>query len=72
MDGRSLFDRAGTPSAGAVRDGSALVPVLSYPGDPTPGLDQFVQITFGRDEGTVRIGDAVSPSIRERLEHLPS
>jgi len=70
MRDRSLFGNKGMPSVGAVRDGSGLLPVLSYPGDPRPELAQFVQVTFDRGDGAVRIGDAVSPSIRESLEQL--
>ncbi len=72
MSGRSLFDRAGAPSASAVRDGSALVPVLSYPGEPRSGLSQFVQITFDEGEANVAIGDGVSPAVTACLEGLSS
>jgi len=72
MSGRSLFAKEGTPTVSAVRDGSALVPVLAYPGEPRPGLSQFVQLTFAQGESRVRIGDEVAPAVREGLRGLSS
>ncbi|QKY17238.1 hypothetical protein [Halorubrum sp. CBA1229] len=72
MSGRSLFAREGAPSASAVRDGDALVPVLAYPGEPRSGLPRFVQITFARGESRVRVGDEVAPAVRERLRGISS
>jgi hypothetical protein len=56
MSERSLFARDGAPSPSAVRSGDALVPVLAYPGDPQPGLSEFVQLTFDQGDETVTLG----------------
>lgn len=72
MSERSLFSRKGAPSVSAVRNGSALVPVLAYPGEPRSGLAQFIQVTFDQGEETIQIGEAVSLTVRERLEELIS
>lgn len=68
MSERSLFARDGAPSVSAVRNGSALVPVLSYPGEPRSGLTRFVQITFNQEEAEIRVGEAVPAAVRESLE----
>jgi len=72
MAGRSLFTKEGAPSPDAIRDGSSLVQVLSYPGEPRPGLTQFVQITFDQGTENVRIGKEIAPAVRERLEDISS
>lgn len=72
MSDRSLFARDGAPTVSAVRDASALVPVLAYPGEPRSGLPQFVQITFDQGESRVRIGDEVATAVGERLRGLSS
>jgi hypothetical protein len=72
MRGRSLFAKKGVPNPSTIRDGSSLVPVLSYPGEPRPGLTQFVQIAFDQGEENIQIGKEISPAIRESLEDISS
>lgn len=70
MSGRSLFSRDGTPNPPAVRDGSGLVAVLAYPGVPRSGLARFVQVTFNGGDGSVQIGEAIPPTIADRMGSL--
>lgn len=72
MSDRSLFARDGAPTVSAVLNGSALVPVLAYPGEPRSGLRQFVQITFDQGGSRVQIGDEVAPAIREYFDGISS
>jgi len=72
MSERSLFAREGAPSVGAVRNGNALVPALSYPGKPRSGLSRFIQITFNQGKDNIQIGKEVSLPAREKLEGIIS
>lgn len=70
MASRSLFDRDGVPTAREVRDGEAIVPVLSYPGTARDGLSTFVQITFDSGQERIRIGRALSSRTTHIFEKL--
>jgi hypothetical protein len=72
MYGRSLFAKEEAPSPSTIRDGRSLVPVLSYPGEPRPGLTQFVQITFDQGEENIQIGKKIPSTVRETLEDISS
>jgi len=68
MSERSLFNREGVPTVDAVRNGTALVPALSYPGKPRSGLSKFLQIAFNQGKENIKIGNEVHLTATKSLE----
>jgi hypothetical protein len=72
MSERSLFNREGVPTVDAIRNGSVLVPALSYPGKPRSGLPKFLQITFRQGKVDLKAGRKVYDTAKKALEGISS
>lgn len=62
LEERSYFERHGNClDRNGILDGTALVPVLSFPGTPQTGLDSFVQVIFDAEGNpSVEVGTAAN------------
>lgn len=66
LEERSQFRRQGDClDRQGISDGTSLVPVLAFPGEPRTGLEGFVQLAFDEDgEVRIRVGERLDVRIR--------